>query len=71
MTRVRVDFNSVDATGLVRALLSRADAPIAIGDDLTAYDAEGSECDATVATLDLGVGIAGLKLATASWRETG
>ena len=67
MARVRVDFNSVDASGLVRAVLSRADGPIATGDDVTAFDDDGNECEATVATLDPGVGVAGLKIIVATW----
>ena len=65
--RVVVDFNAVDATGLVRALLSDTDRRIALGMRVRAYDDDGNECDATVATFDPGVGVAGLKISVATW----
>lgn len=42
MTRVRVDFNSVAADGLVRGRSSRADGPVDVGDVVEAYDDEGT-----------------------------
>jgi 3-dehydroquinate synthase class II len=70
MTRVRADFNSVDADGLVRSNRSRADGEIAAGDRVLAYDADGNECEATVADVDVQAGALSLELDVSTWHES-
>jgi hypothetical protein len=54
VTRIQVDFNSVDRHGFVVGLLEDADGPIEVGDIVVTFDAEGMECEADVVTVEEG-----------------
>lgn len=53
--RVRVDLNARDADGHVPARLSRADGPIAVGDEVVVYEPDdGVQAPAVVVRVDGG-----------------
>src|SRR4051812_43806028 len=68
MIRVRVDFNSVDEDGYVRALQRRATGKVSPGDEVVAFDADGNSCLAVVETLTRD-GRMALELVIATWSE--
>ncbi|CAN5879544.1 hypothetical protein BH20ACT7_BH20ACT7_15540 [soil metagenome] len=55
MTRVWVDFNSLDGEGLYPTLQKFASSPVSIGERVVAFDYDGNEAAARVAAVDGGV----------------
>jgi hypothetical protein len=69
MTRIRADFNPIDAEGRVRSHVSRANGPVGLNDRVVVFDADGNECEATVGFLEANAGPVTLDLDTSTWRD--
>ena len=69
MPSINVDFNSIDANGLVRGSTDDVDSMLFTGERVLAYDDDGNDCEATVVAVDQDRGIVRLQLDLSTWRD--
>lgn len=69
MSKLLVDFNSVDTEGRIRSRVSRADGPLDVGQVVGLYDDEGHHAKGVVAALDHGQGTVRVELDSTTWSE--